>query len=129
MTIPEAARLVLQAGGDRRQRRRCFVLDMGEPVKIVDLARDLIRLSGQHAGRDPDRFRACGRARSCTRSCWPTPTPRCRPPCRGCASRRLDAAPAPGLQALLALAQGGGETGDAEVRLALRAAVPEYASR
>ncbi len=45
MTIPEAARLVLQAGaiGESGQ---VLVLDMGEPVKIVDLARDLIRLSG-----------------------------------------------------------------------------------
>lgn len=45
MTIPEAARLVLQAAaiGDSGQ---VLVLDMGEPVRIVDLARDLIRLSG-----------------------------------------------------------------------------------
>ncbi len=45
MTIPEAAQLVLQAGGMRRNGS-VFVLDMGEPVKIVDLARDLIKLSG-----------------------------------------------------------------------------------
>jgi FlaA1/EpsC-like NDP-sugar epimerase len=49
MTIPEASRLILEASllgepGD------LFVLDMGEPVRIVDLARDLARL----AGRDPD---------------------------------------------------------------------------
>jgi FlaA1/EpsC-like NDP-sugar epimerase len=46
MTIPEAAQLVLQAGLMGRSRQ-IFVLDMGEPVRIVELARLLIRLSGQ----------------------------------------------------------------------------------
>lgn len=45
MTIPEAARLVLQAGG-LAQNGNVYVLNMGEPVKIADLAHDVIRLSG-----------------------------------------------------------------------------------
>jgi FlaA1/EpsC-like NDP-sugar epimerase len=53
MTIPEAVQLVLQAavlgrGGE------AFLLDMGEPVKIVDLAKDLIELSGLEVGSDID---------------------------------------------------------------------------
>jgi FlaA1/EpsC-like NDP-sugar epimerase len=51
MTIPEASQLVLQAGamGDGGE---IFILDMGEPVRIVDLARDLIILSGLRPGED-----------------------------------------------------------------------------
>ncbi len=45
MTIPEASRLVIQAGGMARGGE-IFILDMGEPVKIVDLAKGLIQLQG-----------------------------------------------------------------------------------
>lgn len=53
MTIPEAVQLVLQAsvlgtGGE------VFLLDMGDPIRIVDLARDLLKLSGLEEGRDID---------------------------------------------------------------------------
>ncbi len=55
MTIPEAVRLVLQASvlgaGGTMPRGRVYVLDMGKPVKIVDLARRMIRL----AGKEPDK--------------------------------------------------------------------------
>ena len=51
MTIPEAVQLVLQAGA-LGEGSETFVLDMGEPVRIADLAADLIRLSGLEVGRD-----------------------------------------------------------------------------
>ena len=51
MTIPEASQLVIQAGG-LGGNGSVYVLDMGEPVKIVDLANDLIKLSGLTPGED-----------------------------------------------------------------------------
>jgi FlaA1/EpsC-like NDP-sugar epimerase len=51
MTIPEAVQLVIQAGAIARGGE-VFILDMGSPVKIVDLARDMITLSGLEPGKD-----------------------------------------------------------------------------
>ncbi|MGQ9574458.1 MAG: polysaccharide biosynthesis protein [Thermoguttaceae bacterium] len=51
MTIPEAARLVIQAGAIGTAGR-ILLLDMGEPVRIMDLAADMIRLSGLRVGED-----------------------------------------------------------------------------
>jgi len=51
MTIPEAASLVVQAGAIGGEGE-IFVLDMGEPVRILDLARNMIRLSGKEPDRD-----------------------------------------------------------------------------
>jgi len=51
MTIPEAVQLIIQAGA-MGKGGEVFVLDMGEPVRIADLARDLIRLSGYEPDKD-----------------------------------------------------------------------------
>lgn len=53
MTIPEASQLVLQAA-TMGEGGEIFILDMGDPVKIVDLAKDLITLSGLRPGDDID---------------------------------------------------------------------------
>jgi FlaA1/EpsC-like NDP-sugar epimerase len=53
MTLPEASQLVIQAGALGRGGE-VFVLDIGEPIKVLDLARELIRLSGLEVGEDID---------------------------------------------------------------------------
>ena len=58
MTIPEAVSLVIQAGA-MEETGEIFILDMGEPVRIVDLARDLIRLSGLEPDKDI-KIQYCG---------------------------------------------------------------------
>lgn len=58
MTIPEAVSLVIQAGA-MGKKGEIFVLDMGEPVRIVDLAHDLIRLSGFEPEKDI-KIKYCG---------------------------------------------------------------------
>jgi FlaA1/EpsC-like NDP-sugar epimerase len=51
MSIPEAAQLILQAGA-MGEGGEIFILDMGKPIKVVELARDLIRLNGLEPDRD-----------------------------------------------------------------------------
>jgi FlaA1/EpsC-like NDP-sugar epimerase len=52
MSIPEAAQLILQASSMKQGRGKIYVLDMGRPVKIKDMAYDLIRLSGLEPEKD-----------------------------------------------------------------------------
>jgi len=52
MTIPEAVQMVIRAGDIGAGKGEVFVLDMGEPVKIVDLAHNMIRLAGYEPERD-----------------------------------------------------------------------------
>jgi FlaA1/EpsC-like NDP-sugar epimerase len=52
MTIPEAVQLILRAGSLRDGSGEVFVLDMGQPVRIMDLAREMITLSGLRPDED-----------------------------------------------------------------------------
>jgi FlaA1/EpsC-like NDP-sugar epimerase len=52
MTIPEAVQLVIQAGDLGAASGEVFVLEMGEPVRIIDLARNMINLAGFEPDRD-----------------------------------------------------------------------------
>ena len=124
MTIPEAARLVLQAAaiGESGQ---VLVLDMGEPVKIVDLARDMIRLSG----RSPDEIQIVfsglrpgeklyEELLADADSTLPTAIPRLR-------IARLQSSGG-AIQDLVAWAEGAGAAPDAQVRAQITGVVPEY---
>jgi FlaA1/EpsC-like NDP-sugar epimerase len=52
MTIPEACQLILQSGTLESDQVNIYILDMGQPIKIVDMAKDLIRLSGFEPEKD-----------------------------------------------------------------------------
>lgn len=126
MSIPEAAQLVLQAGlmGTAGQ---IFVLDMGEPVKIVDLARQLIRLSGysesdiriEFTGLRPGE-KLFEELLTDSEHTLPTPHPKLH----------IAKASAPGtdalLQGLLAWPALNGGASDDAVRAKLREWIPEY---
>jgi FlaA1/EpsC-like NDP-sugar epimerase len=127
MSIPEAAQLVLQAGlmGEGGE---IFVLDMGEPVRIVDLARDLVRLSGlreqeiriEFTGLRPGE-KLFEELLADNEATLATPHPKLRV---ARAAGALDHASLAQLEAWLART---GE-GDDAVRAALRRFVPEYGS-
>ncbi len=125
MSIPEAAQLVLQAalmgrGGE------IFVLDMGEPVRIADLARELIRLSGPSAADVRIEFTGLRPGEKLyeelladDEATLPTPHPKLR-------IARAGAVDADWLARLRAWLDAPAPAGDAEVRAALEAWVPEY---
>jgi FlaA1/EpsC-like NDP-sugar epimerase len=125
MSIPEAAQLVMQAGC-MGKGGEIFVLDMGEPVKIVDLAKDLIRLSG--LSEDDIRIEFTGlrpgeklyeELLADEESTLPTPHPKLR-------IARARSVGKAELQALQAWISKDASLPDDEVRKALRQWVPEY---
>ncbi len=127
MTIPEAARLVLQAAaiGESGQ---VLVLDMGEPVKIVDLARDLIRMAGHTPQEIAIEFTGLRPGEKLFEELLagaddtlPTPVPRLRVARLAASAGRVDE-----LLAWLAAQPAAGEQDDASVRARLRHVVAEY---
>jgi FlaA1/EpsC-like NDP-sugar epimerase len=124
MTIPEAARLVLQAAaiGESGQ---VLVLDMGEPVRIVDLARDLIRLAGHSvddvgivfSGLRPGE-KLYEELLADADDTLPTSVPRLRIAQLESPTGRIDE--------LVAWAAASGAADETEVRRRLRAAVAEF---
>jgi FlaA1/EpsC-like NDP-sugar epimerase len=126
MSIPEAAQLVLQAGL-MGKGGEIFVLDMGEPVKIVDLARDLIRLSGfteedikiEFTGLRPGE-KLYEELLANDETTAPTPHPKLR-------ILKADAKPARSfLDDAAAWLERDAVVPDAEVRAGLAARIPEY---
>jgi FlaA1/EpsC-like NDP-sugar epimerase len=125
MSIPEAAQLVLQAGM-MGKRGEIYVLDMGEPVRIVELARQMIRLSGfseddiriEYTGLRPGE-KLYEELLADAEKTLPTPHPKlrvaqARPPDKGL------------LEAVLAWLESPASTDAAGVRAQLRRWVPEY---
>jgi FlaA1/EpsC-like NDP-sugar epimerase len=126
MSIPEAAQLVLQAGL-MGKGGEIFVLDMGEPVRIVDLARDMIRLSGfteddiriEFTGLRPGE-KLYEELLADNEHTLPTPHPKLR-------ISRAHVAEAGWLQELLDFISAHPALDDAGVQRALTRWVPEYA--
>ena len=128
MTIPEAARLVLQAAAIGASGQ-VLVLDMGEPVKIVDLARDLIRMAGHAPDEIAIEFTGLRPGEKLyeelladSDTTLPTPFARLR-------IARLHAQAAQGdVLHWLRQAEAAARDGDAAVRSHLRQLVPEFSA-
>jgi FlaA1/EpsC-like NDP-sugar epimerase len=128
MTIPEAAQLVLQAGL-MGQSGQIFVLDMGEPVKIVELARMLIRLSGKTEQEIPITYSGLRPGEKLyeelladDETTEPTPHAKLR--------IAKAAVPLPRIEDVVQwIADAGAQPQAAQVRAWLRGQVPEYAPR
>lgn len=129
MTIPEAAQLVLQAAA-LAETGQVFVMDMGESVKIVDLARKLIHLSGHTEAEIPVVF--CGlrpgeklyeELLADADTTLPTPHPRLR------LAQLRSELPEDWLERLQALVQDEAAAVPAELRARLHGLVPEYQPR
>jgi FlaA1/EpsC-like NDP-sugar epimerase len=125
MSIPEAAQLVLQAGL-MGKGGEIFVLDMGEPVKIVDLAKDLIRLSGMQEDEIKIEFTGLRPGEKLyeelladNEHTLTTPHPKLRI----ARARQVDSA---WLAELLAWVGASATQDDTEVKIALAQWVPEY---
>lgn len=130
MTIPEAARLVLQAGLMGRSGQ-IYVLDMGEPVKIADLARMMIRLSGKSEQDIPITYTGLRPGEKLyeelladDETTEPTPHPKLRIAKTQVQSQSLSLA-----EILMWLETSGAAPNATELRHWLRSHVPEYVVR